>query len=55
MTTEAPLKTVMRKIGAHRAACNASADDAVQETWSAIEDYLTRLIAAGVEVEKETK
>jgi hypothetical protein len=53
MSTEAPLKTVLRKMDAHRAACTTSPDLRVQETWDAIEDYLYRLIAAGVMVEKE--
>jgi hypothetical protein len=38
---------------AHREACTASDDMAVQNTWAAIEDYLARLIAAGVDVEKK--
>ena len=53
MSSEVPLKTVLRKIQAHRSACTASHDPQVQETWAAIEDYLARLIAAGVQVEKE--
>jgi hypothetical protein len=53
MSSPAPLKTVLRKMQAHREACAASDDMAVQNTWAAIEDYLARLIAAGVEVEKD--
>ena len=53
MTSPAPLATVLRKIDAHRQACNASDDRRVQATWAAIEDYLSRLIAAGVDVEKK--
>ena len=53
MSSPAPLKTVLRKMQAHREACTASDDMAVQNTWAAIEDYLARLIAAGVEVERD--
>lgn len=52
MSSEVPLKTVLRKMNAHRNACRESADANVQNTWDAIEDYLSRLIAAGVEVER---
>ena len=53
MSSEVPLKTVLRKMNAHRTACRESADTDVQKTWDAIEDYLDRLIAAGVQVEKD--
>lgn len=55
MSSPAPLKTVLRKLQSHREACNASDDERVQTTWATIEDYLSRLIAEGVEVEKEKK